>query len=218
MPASTTSPRAALFAAAALFLACVSAPSLAQSSGSSRLGAVPENENPGLLGGTVTATGVQLNAGADCTNASLDISLTSVGASREFGLATNLAGDILDEFEQGTGLANFDGTFVDYGISVTPTQPDNTLIGSYAYVGNTPPDAATTGEFFVYYNCTTAEVLLSCFGPFGTCPQTAQEADSALGVTPLPEPRAVPSLALWGLGLLVLLMGSLGVVAVTRRQ
>ena len=57
-----------------------------------------------------------------------------------------------------------------------PSQPADTLIGSYAYVGETPPDATNTAEFFVFYNCSTREIIQSCFGPYGSCPQTAQQA------------------------------------------
>ena len=37
----------------------------------------------------------------------------------------------------------------------SPSQPAGTQVASYAYVGETPPDAANTAEFFVFYNCTT---------------------------------------------------------------
>lgn len=126
-----------------------------------------------------TAQGVALNAGADCSNANLDITLTTVGATREYGLTTNEAGDVLGEFEQSTGLGTFSGTYVGYGMPVSPGQPEGTVIGSYAYVGETPPGAADTAEFFVLYECSDTganTVLYSCYGPYGTCPQTAQEA------------------------------------------
>jgi hypothetical protein len=126
-----------------------------------------------------TAQGVALSAGASCTGAHLDITLTTVAATREYGLTTNEAGDVLGEFEQGTGLANFSGTYTGYGMPVSPGQPEGTVIGSYAYVGETPPSAADTAEFFVLYECSDSganNVLYSCYGPYGTCPQTAQQA------------------------------------------
>ena len=129
--------------------------------------------------GAATAGGVALDASADCSRGDLDITLTTAGASRESWLATNAAGATLVQGEGATSLGNFDGTFPDFRIGPTGflvAQPANTLIGSYAYVGETPPSASNTAEFFVYYNCTTREVLYSCSGAYGTCPQTAQAA------------------------------------------
>lgn len=122
-----------------------------------------------------TAMGVALNAGANCTdNADLDITLTTVNATREAGITSLTDGSIMFQFEQSTGLPNFVGTYVGYGQPITP-QPAGTLIGSYAYVGEAPPTAADTGEFFILYQCDTQAVLFSCFGPYGTCPQTADQ-------------------------------------------
>ena len=160
---------------------------------------------------SATAQGVALNTSASCSNASLDLSLTTIGAIRESGQSTNLAGTVLDSFEQPTvTFANFSGTYVGYVINVAPTQPPGTLIGSYAYVGTTPPSSATTAEFFVYYNCSTGQVLLSCFGPYGTCPQTAVQAQAALS-------NAIPTLDPWVLVLAMLLLGGSASVALRRR-
>jgi hypothetical protein len=73
---------------------------------------------------------------------------------------TNAAGPIVTPFEQATPfLGTFSGTFVGYQIpdsaNPMPAQPPGTLIGSYAYVGTTPPSSGTTAEFFVLYNCST---------------------------------------------------------------
>ncbi len=126
-----------------------------------------------------TAQGVALNTSAGCTNANLDITLTTSGATREYGLTTNEAGDVLGEFEQSTALGTFSGTYFGYGMPVDPDQPEGTIIGSYAYVGETPPSAADTAEFFVLYECSDSganNVLDTCYGPYGACPQTAQQA------------------------------------------
>jgi hypothetical protein len=165
---------------------------------------------PTIVRGAVTAQGVALNAAASCSNADLDLTLTTVNATREFGLSTNLAGTTLNTFEQMTQLPNFSGTFVDYKVSPLPLQPTGTLIGSYAYVGTTPPTAATTGEFFVYYNCTTLQVLLSCVGPYGTCPQTAQQAQA--------QQNTIPALAPWGLAIAMLLLAGSGCATLRRRR
>jgi hypothetical protein len=157
-----------------------------------------------------TAEGVALNVNAGCSAGDLDITLTTSGANRESWLATNLAGATLAQDEQATGLPNFSGTSP-FQITFFVAQPPNTLIGAYAYVGDTPPAAANTAEFFVYYNCTSRQVLLACFGPHGSCPQTAQQAAALLA----PE---IPSLGEWGLPLTVFLVAAAGGLALRRRR
>jgi hypothetical protein len=128
------------------------------------------------------------------------------GANRESFLATNAAGATLVQGEGATGLGNFSGTFGPFRIGLTGSkavQPDNTLIGSYAYVGETPPSASNTAEFFVYYNCTAKQVLFSCFGAYGSCPQTAQSA--AVLTT-----SSVPALGPLALALTTLILGAAG--------
>jgi len=166
---------------------------------------------PGLAHATATARGVVLNAAAGCGDASLNITLTTSGATREYWHATDLAGAKLAEKEAGTLLTDFTGTFVNFQIGLVALQPPGTLIGTYAYVGETPPTAASTAEFFIYYNCTTRQVLLSCFGPYGTCPQTAAQAAAALA-------SSIPTLSEWALVLTVLLVGAAGGLALRRRR
>lgn len=169
---------------------------------------------PALAHAAATAQGVALNVNAGCTTADLDLTLTTVGAARESGQATNLAGAKLTTFEQATTLGTFSGTFTGFVIGPVgadppwPVQPPGTLIGSYAYVGTTPPTAATTAEFFVYYNCSTRRVLLSCFGPYGTCPKTAQQAQAAI---------PVPTLDMTGLALAMLVLALSALAALRRR-
>jgi len=128
----------------------------------------------------VNATGVALSVGADCaTYADLDITFTSDAApTHEYGLITNKAGAALGEFLQSTWFQNWSGTYVGYGMPIGPDQPEGTLIGSYAWVGENPPSAATTGEFFVAYECSdvgASNVVYTCAGPYGTCPRTAAD-------------------------------------------
>jgi hypothetical protein len=161
-----------------------------------------------------TAQGVALNTNAGCSNGDLDLTLTGGGASRESWLATSSAGATLVQGEGATSLGSFSGTFS--GFRVGPTgflfaQPPNTLVGSYAYVGETPPAASNTAEFFVYYNCTTRRVLYSCFGAYGTCPQTAQDA-APLAVQAVPAVR--PSV----LALTLLGLASIGALVLRRRK
>ena len=166
---------------------------------------------PGLAHGAATAQGVALNASAGCSRGDLDITLTTVAANRESWRATNLAGTTLVQAEAATSLSTFTGTFTGFQIVFLAGQPANTLVGSYAYVGETPPAAANTAEFFVYYNCTTRQVLLACFGAYGTCPQTAQQAAAALTLP-------IPALGKWTLPLTVLLVAGGGVLALRRRR
>jgi hypothetical protein len=77
-------------------------------------------------------------------------------------------------------------------------------------VGDTPPDAVNSAEFFVFYDCTSQQVLLSCFGPYGTCPQTAQQALAALA------PK-VPALGPVALVLMALLVAAAGARSLSRR-
>jgi hypothetical protein len=168
---------------------------------------------PGAARAAATAQGVALNAAASCTSADLDLTLTTVGAAREYGLATNLGGPIVVPFEQATPfLGTFSGTFVGYRIpdplNPMPAQPPGTLIGSYAYVGTTPPTSGTTAEFFVLYNCSTRQVVLSCYGPYGTCPQTAAQAKATI---------PIPALGFEGLALAALLLATSGLAALRRR-
>ena len=160
-------------------------------------------------GAAASAQGVALNAGAGCGNAFLDLTLTTSGAVREFGQSTLTDGAVLNQFENPTtALATFSGTFSGYAIGVSPQQPANTLIGAYAYVGETPPASASTAEFFVYYNCSTRQVLLSCYGPYGKCPQTALQAQAAL---------AIPTLDRTGLALAMLLLALAAWFTLKRR-
>ena len=140
------------------------------------IGALIGALSPTLAVAAATAQGVALNASAGCSNGNLDITLTTVGANREGWRATNLVGSTVSQGEGPAGLPNFSGTFTGFQLVFSPSQPAGTPVASYAYVGETPPDASNSAEFFVYYQCTTRQVLLSCFGPYGTCPQTAQQA------------------------------------------
>ena len=86
-------------------------------------------------------------------------------------------GATLSQGEGPTGLSTFSGTFTGLPVPCSRRRsrpaPRSRPTPTSA---STPPDAANTAEFFVFYDCTTRQVLLSCFGPYGTCPQTAQQA------------------------------------------
>jgi hypothetical protein len=124
-------------------------------------------------------------------------------------ISTNLSSVVAGPTEQPTTSSNVTNfTISPFHIGFNSAQPSGTLVGSYAYVGETPPNAA---EFFVYYNCTTRRVLLACFGVYGTCPQTAQQAAAILA------PR-VPTLGAWALLFTALLVGAAGTIALRRRR
>jgi hypothetical protein len=166
-----------------------------------------------------TAQGVALSAVASCNTGDLDLTLTTSGASTENWSATNLAGATLAQGPSGgpTGLSNWPSqpnspTFFGFKVGpFLPQQPPDTLIGSYANVGESPPNAADTAEFFVYYNCSTRQVLYSCYGAYGSCPKTAQAA--AALVAP-----GVPTLDRWALPLTVLMLAAAGGLALRRRS
>ena len=98
--------------------------------------------SPGLAAASATALGVTLDASAGCGNGRIDVSLTAAGANREGWRATNVAGATLVQGEGPTGFTT--GTFNGFFPQVfSPSQPAGTRVGSYAYVGDTPPDAVT---------------------------------------------------------------------------
>ena len=134
---------------------------------------------PASANATITATSVALSSGDNCRTADLDLGITSGTVSRESGQVTGPDGTVLGHFEQSSSLSNRTGVFAGYGISASTAQPDGTILGTYAYVGSTPPSSADTAEWFVLYRCHTTgaqEVLSTCFGDYGTCPQNAVDA------------------------------------------
>jgi hypothetical protein len=131
--------------------------------------------------GPAVATSVGLNAEASCDDADLDLGLVTGTVDTETGLATNLAGEVLNEFSQPSGLDDENGIFDGYGISASGDP--GTVIGSYASIGVAPLTAASAAEWFVLYQCGpvgTNVVLYSCFGDLGTCPTTAIEGAEAM--------------------------------------
>ena len=166
--------------------------------------------SPAFADATAVAQGVALNAAAGCSNGNLDITLTTVGANWERWQATNAAGASFSNGQGVAGLPTFSGQGV-FQIPFSPTQPTaGTLIASYAYVGEQMPDATNTAEFFVFYNCSTRQVLLSCYGPYGSCPQTAQQAVAILA-------RRIPTQGIVTLALTALLVAGVGGRALARR-
>ena len=149
---------------------------------------------------------------AGCSNGNLDITLTTVGANREGWRATNLAGSTLSQGEgAATGLSTFSGTFTGFQLVFSPSQPADTQVASYAYVGETPPDASNTAEFFVFYDCTTPHRAAVVLRSLRELP-----ADRAAGARRARRPRCRRMGALALLVTIVLVAGA-GGRALSRR-
>ena len=153
-------------------------------------GALAVGAGPARAADNIIATSVALNEGADCADADLDIGMDATTTDTETGLVTNLAGEVLGEFEQ---PGDWDGTnevHEGYGLSIDPDQAEGTVIGSYASIGTAPLTSSSAVEWFVLYRCSNGGenvVIFSCFGDLGTCPTTAEEgAAAAFGATVSP--------------------------------
>ena len=97
-----------------------------------------------------------------------------------------------------------------------PSQPDDTLIGSYAYVGESPPDATNTAEFFVLYNCSTPRADHPVvFRPLRNLPADGPAGGTGGAVDG--AARAIPTLGTAALALMSLLIAALGGRARSRR-
>lgn len=67
-----------------------------------------------------------------------------------------------------------------FGIVLPGNQPEGSLIGGYAAIGDPSLDPSVTFEAFILYRCfdepgASAE-LFRCLGPYGSCPKTVDEA------------------------------------------
>jgi hypothetical protein len=161
-----------------------------------------------------TAQGVALSSYSDCDSpAGLDITMNNGPVvTTETGLATDDTGATLMSFSQSTGFANFSGTFFGYNFaSPAWSVPAGTRVGLYATIGVIPPTAADTAEWFILYQCDTREVLVSCFGPYGNCPQTAVEALP-------PVIQQIPTISPAGAAVLILVLAGLGATLLARRR
>jgi len=162
-----------------------------------------------------TAQGVALSAYSDCDSpAGLDLTMNNGPiVTTETGLVTDDTGATLMSFSQATGFANFVGTFPGYNFSSPAwSVPSGTRVALYATIGVIPPTPADTAEWFILYRCNTGEVLVSCFGQFGTCPETALEA---LGGQSIVE---IPTLSPAGVGLMIFALAALGAALLVRRR
>jgi hypothetical protein len=134
---------------------------------------------PAGAAANITATSVALNDSADCDNdADLDLGMEAGTVAIEGGIASTIGDDDIGSFEQPSTLSNFSGV-TDYGISMDNPLPEGSIVGTLAYVGDSPPTSANAAEWFILYRCDNGganEVLYECFGDYGTCPHSADEA------------------------------------------
>lgn len=144
----------------------------------------------------IVATSVALDEFANCSNdADLDIGLESDTVAIEGGLASTIGDDDIGSFEQASTLSNFDGVVDAYGIPFVQAQDEGSVIGTWAYVGDSPPTSTNAAEWFVLYRCSDSgdnDVLYTCFGDYGTCPHTAQEAIEVLFTATVSTTAPVP--------------------------
>ena len=151
---------------------------------------------------TVTAQGVTLQPSASCRFGDVDVTYAAIGAQTQSATFSAADGTVLATLDGPAYLAGYTGTEHVLTEATTPPAPGS-VVAVYVAIGTTPPEAATTAEFFVLYQCDqdktsdggTNTVLATCVGAFGTCPRTAAEALAGFGdLVPAPArpPAATP--------------------------
>jgi hypothetical protein len=139
--------------------------------------------SPASAAGTIDAQAIALAPSASCLYGDVDITYAAAGVSDASVSFTAADGAVLDGYAGAAYQSDFSGT---EHVLTQADEPaaDGTILGVYVWVGTAPPSAGTTGEFFVLYRCDGSggsggganEVLQTCVGPYGTCPQTAYDA------------------------------------------
>ena len=150
-------------------------------------------------GTAVTAQGVALQPSASCRFGDVDVTYTAQGAQTQTATFSAVDGATLATFDTDAYQPDFVGTEHILTEADTPPAPGS-VVAVYVAIGTTPPEAGTTGEFFVLYQCDsersdkggTNTVLATCVGPYGTCPTTAAEALAGFGNL-VPAPGATPA-------------------------
>ena len=153
---------------------------------------------PASAAGTVQAQGVALAPSASCRYGDVDITYTAADATDASVSFTAADGQVLAGYAGPAYQPDFSGTehVLTEADDATPT---GTVLGVYVWVGSDPPSASSTAEFFVLYRCDATgndegganEVLSTCVGPYGTCPQSAEEALEPTTTTT--EPTTTPT-------------------------
>lgn len=139
--------------------------------------------SPASAAGTIDAQAIALAPSASCRYGDVDITYTAAGVTDASVSFTAADGSVLDAYADVAYQSDYAGT--EHVLTETDAPAANgTILAVYVWVGTAPPSAATTGEFFVLYRCDGSsesggganEVLETCVGPYGTCPQSAAEA------------------------------------------
>jgi hypothetical protein len=151
----------------ALFPTCV----LAQPTAAGTQGQPATTETlaqPTLTATVLPTATVALNPASSCSSGVLQVSITTpIDRTREYGIVTTSTGDVLGEFEHGSGPGtSYTGS---YYFPFNSSVPNGTIVTLYGYMGQTPPKAANTAEFSVSYRCDTDGVFAACAGPYGPC-------------------------------------------------
>ena len=139
---------------------------------------------------SATATAVGLDASGSCSDNPQGLT-SGQGEGDDFGEFGNatMAGDPAEPVEIVASPLFDDWSFDEqsFGFSLPAAPGDGDLVAGYWVIGN--PSLTVAAEWFVLWQCgsgpDSGTVLSSCFGPYGSCPQTVDEA-MALGLVVSP--------------------------------
>jgi hypothetical protein len=131
----------------------------------------------------VDARAAALSVSATCSLGDIEITYTGVGVERQITSFTSADRvEPLHLYDVHTYSPVHDG--LEYILSQTRTPPPpGTIVAVYSTIGSSPPDPASTGEFFVAWRCDDQAnsrggnnvVIETCVGLYGSCPRSARE-------------------------------------------
>ena len=139
--------------------------------------------DPAAANDRITAQGATMSPSANCTYGDIEVTYDASDVARQAVTFTSEDGTTLDSFETNAYQQTYSG--LEYILSETATPAAaGTRLGVHVVIGTTPPQAATSAEFFVLYRCDgmaneyggANEQLYTCYGDYGSCPATAVEA------------------------------------------
>lgn len=147
----------------------------------------------------VTAQDVALQPSASCRFGDINVTYTATDAETQSATFSAADGTTLAAFDTAAFQADFTGTESILTEADAPP-PAGTVVAVHVAIGTTPAEAATTGEFFILYQCDsertdrggTNTVLATCVGAYGSCPTTAAEALAGFGNL-VPAPGGTPA-------------------------
>lgn len=157
------------------------------------LGAVSAPSPLAYAQGPVDAQSAALSVSASCSQGDIEVTYAGEGLERQWTRFTEESGTDLHSYDVNVYSPSHRG--LEYILSQTDQPPPpGTVVAVHVSIGESPPNRATTGEFFVVYRCDTLPndqggnnvVLDTCVGPYGSCPLTAAEWS---GRIPVREPR-----------------------------